>query len=483
MYNRGHQGILKHFDFIVLDMICLHLAFLVAFWIRHGIELPYTEQTYSRMSVFLTIANFAVIVLYATMKNVLKRGIYKEFVITVKHALLLFMSGIVFLFMTRDAGMFSRTVLFLTAFLYIVFTFLVRSGWKRLLCRHLHFWPQRSLVIVTRAEQINEVVDNLRDHNYEGFAISGIAIIDQDWVGRKIDDIPVVADKDSVIAYVKKNWVDEVFLDLTPGDPALEKLLLRFQDMGVVTHTKLLLNFQLAGTKQFVENLGNYTVVTSAINAATPRQLVFKKLMDICGGLVGCLITLILTIILGPLIKLKSPGPIFFSQQRVGKNGKIFKIYKFRSMYMDAEERKAELMAQNKNKDGFMFKLEYDPRIIGCKRREDGSIKKGLGNFIRDWSLDEFPQFFNVLKGDMSLVGTRPPTLDEWQKYDEHHRRRLSTKPGLTGMWQVSGRSQITDFEEVVRLDTKYISEWSLGLDIKILMKTFFAVFTRKGAM
>lgn len=141
-------------------------------------------------------------------------------------------------------------------------------------------------------------------------------------------------------------------------------------------------------------------------------------------------------------------------------------------MYMDAEERKKELMAQNNIKDGMMFKMDDDPRII-----------KGIGNFIRDYSLDEFPQFWNVLKGDMSLVGTRPPTVDEWEKYDLHHRTRLAIKPGLTGLWQVSGRSKITDFEEVVRLDTEYIKKWSIGQDMKILLKTVGVVLGKEGSM
>ena len=176
-------------------------------------------------------------------------------------------------------------------------------------------------------------------------------------------------------------------------------------------------------------------------------------------------------IFLVPAIKIKSPGPAFFSQVRMGKNGRPFKIYKFRSMYMDAEERKKELMKQNNIKDGMMFKMDDDPRII-----------KGVGHFIRKTSLDEFPQFWNILKGDMSLVGTRPPTMDEWEKYELHHRKRLAIKPGLTGMWQVSGRSDITDFEEVVELDTKYIAEWCLKLDIEILVKTVMVVFRGSGA-
>ena len=164
----------------------------------------------------------------------------------------------------------------------------------------------------------------------------------------------------------------------------------------------------------------------------------------------------------------------------MGKNGKRFKMYKFRSMYLNAEERKQELMAQNRVKDGMMFKLEFDPRIIGSRILPDGTFKKGLGNFMREWSLDEFPQFFNVLKGDMSLVGTRPPTVDEWEKYKLHHRTRLAIKPGITGMWQVSGRSSITDFEEVVKLDNYYINHWDIGLDCRILLKTV-RLFSQKG--
>ena len=205
--------------------------------------------------------------------------------------------------------------------------------------------------------------------------------------------------------------------------------------------------------------------------------------MDIVGGLVGCLITGILFIFVAPAIYIASPGPIFFAQERVGKNGKRFKMYKFRSMYMDAEARRAELMKDNKLGDEKMFKLDFDPRVIGNKILPDGTHKTGIGNFIRRTSIDEFPQFFNVLKGDMSIIGTRPPLSSEMNFYELHHRARLAIKPGITGMWQVSGRSDITDFEEVVRLDKEYITNWNIGLDIKILFKTILVVFREDGAM
>ena len=179
--------------------------------------------------------------------------------------------------------------------------------------------------------------------------------------------------------------------------------------------------------------------------------------------------TLIATLIFGPIIYFQSPGPVFFTQERVGRNGRRFKIIKFRSMYADAEERKTELLAQNEMQ-GLMFKMEDDPRVTP------------IGRFLRRTSIDELPQFFNILRGDMSLVGTRPPTVDEYEKYDSVHKSRLATKPGLTGLWQVSGRSQITDFDEVVRLDNEYIRNWSLWLDLKILWKTVAVVLRRKGA-
>ena len=266
---------------------------------------------------------------------------------------------------------------------------------------------------------------------------------------------------------------------LPDGKEIPQKVFDAFTEMGITIHVKIADVNEMQGKNQTVERMGNYTVITTCINMASAGELVLKRIMDICGGLAGCILTGIIFLFVAPAIYIKSPGPIFFSQYRVGKNGRKFKIYKFRSMYMDAEERKKELMKQNRVNDGLMFKMENDPRVIGSEKGPG----KGIGNFIRKTSLDEFPQFFNVLKGDMSLVGTRPPTVDEWEKYELHHRARLAIKPGLTGMWQVSGRSDITDFEEVVKLDTKYISEWSFMLDIRILFKTVLIVLGQKGSM
>ena len=159
----------------------------------------------------------------------------------------------------------------------------------------------------------------------------------------------------------------------------------------------------------------------------------------------------------------------------------MFQMYKFRSMYMDAEERKAELMKENRVQDSMMFKLDFDPRIIGSKKLPDGTIKKGVGNFIRDWSLDEFPQFLNVLKGDMSLVGPRPALPDEVARYGSLYSTRLLVKPGITGPWQVSGRSDLSQ-EQSEYLDVSYIENWSIAGDLAILAKTVLVVFRGTGS-
>ena len=230
--------------------------------------------------------------------------------------------------------------------------------------------------------------------------------------------------------------------------------------MGITVHIYMENTYDTLPNR-CISNVFGYNVLTSTISPISFRQSLFKRLFDLVGGMVGFLAAILIGIVIGPIIFIKSPGPILFSQIRIGKRGRPFRIYKFRSMYTDAEERKKELMEKNKIQDGLMFKIEDDPRII-----------KGIGHFIRKTSLDEFPQFWNVLKGDMSLVGTRPPTIDEYQKYSPHHKRRLNMRPGITGLWQISGRSSITDFEDVVRLDTEYIENWSLDLDIKIILKT-----------
>lgn len=483
MYKKSVQGWLKHLDFMILDVVCLWISFTLAFNMRHGSLDVLANSLYRDMMWSLALMDIVVIFFFDSLKNVLKRGFYQEFVMTVKQTCLITLCSVFYLFTFKEAENYSRLVLGYTAALYLLISYVLRCLWKNCLRKYFGGAEKRSLLIVTVSDIVDTVIDNIKNKNYGDYFVTGVCILDKKAKGRVIDGVTVVADEDDLVEYVCREWVDEVFINIPESEPYPAELLDKFIEMGVVVHMKLAKSQNLLGKKQFVEHLGTYTVLTTSINSVSRRQIILKRMMDIAGGLAGCIITGILCIFVGPAIYIQSPGPIFFKQTRVGKNGKMFQMYKFRSMYMDAEERKAELMKENRVQDGMMFKLDFDPRIIGSKKLPDGTIKKGVGNFIRDWSLDEFPQFLNVLKGDMSLVGTRPPTVDEWDKYELHHRARLATKPGLTGMWQVSGRSNITDFEEVVKLDKQYISEWTMGLDIKILFKTVQVVFKKEGSM
>jgi lipopolysaccharide/colanic/teichoic acid biosynthesis glycosyltransferase len=198
-------------------------------------------------------------------------------------------------------------------------------------------------------------------------------------------------------------------------------------------------------------------------------QLFFKRVFDIIGAAFGLCITAVVAPFLFALTKLEDGGDLFYSGLRVGLNGELFKIWKFRSMQVGADDMKHDLKCDN-CMEGAIFKLKDDPRVTK------------VGRFIRKTSIDEFPQFWNVLKGEMSLVGTRPPTPDELAEYKDWHRRRIAIKPGITGLWQVSGRSSISDFDDIVKLDLEYISKWNLWLDFKIILKTVFVVFTGKGS-
>lgn len=483
MYRKDSTEWLKHLDFIIWDMVSLQLAFVLAYAVSgHGFN-PYAQALYRNIAVFMEMADLVVIFSLGTLKNVLKIGNYKEFIITLKHGVALGATTVFFLFALQEGQHFSRLALVLTFAIYIVLTYLVRELWKWILKRKMAEGDDRSLMLVVTEDIARSVVEDIKKNNYARYKIAGLVVIDRDLTGRSIANVPVIANKDTAAEYICREWIDEVLIVISGVIPYPKELIEQFTETGVTIHLNLTKISNIPGKKQFVEKIGDYTVLTTSINYASAGELMIKRLMDITGGLVGCLITGILCIFVAPAIYIASPGPIFFAQERVGKNGKKFKMYKFRSMYLDAEERKAELMKDNKLGDEKMFKLDFDPRVIGNKILSDGTHKTGIGNLIRRTSIDEFPQFFNVLKGDMSIVGTRPPLIEETNFYELHHRARLAIKPGITGMWQVSGRSDITDFDEVVRLDKEYIANWNIGLDIKILLKTVMVVLRKDGSM
>ena len=473
MYKKEKKGWLKHFDFMVLDLIVFQLCYIASYWILRGISNPYAIVLYRYQGIVYLICQLIVVLFSESYKNVLRRSAGAELVSTFRYIVSVELLNLVYLFSVHQIYMISRLLTGLTAVLFFIVSFIVRQiNKKRVLDTRRDRKGQRSLMVITSSHLMEEVISNLSDNSFHDYFISGIILMDQASSDvKEMNGIPVLGRGENILFYIGRNWVDEVFLYQPDNLPYPIDMVDSLLNMGITVHYCLsALNESRWGTQE-VEKIGNYKVLTNSLRIVSIRELAFKRVVDILGGIVGCILTGIIFIFIAPIIYIQSPGPIFFTQKRIGKNGKQFRMYKFRSMYMDAEVQ-----------DGMMFKMDDDPRIIGSEKKDKKGRPRGIGNFIRRTSLDEFPQFWNVLKGEMSLVGTRPPTLDEWEKYDLHHRVRMSIKPGITGLWQISGRSDITDFEEVVRLDREYIQNWSPELDFQILIKTVSVVLKHEGA-
>ena len=481
MYKINRNSWFKHADFLVLDIIVLQISFILACFIRNGVYNPYENYLYREMGIILVFVDIISLFFLDTLKDVLKRSRNKELLHTFNNTISVGLVSIAYLFITKEADSFSRLIVIYTGIIYFIVSFLSRIIMKNYIRNKMPVTKKRSMLVISSLDSVNDIVTKLKSAVDENINIAGIVLTEDGPL--EICGVPIVSSLENVADYVSHHWIDEVFINISSDTELPENVITQLEQTGVVLHFNILDNINKTGRKQIIENIGDSTVVTTTMNYFTPQQAFIKRLIDVFGSLVGCLITIILTIIVGPMIYISSPGPIFFKQTRIGKNGKEFNMYKFRSMYLDAEERKEELLERNRVSGDFMFKMEFDPRIIGNKIRPDGTVRKGLGHFLRETSIDEFPQFWNVLKGDMSIVGTRPPTLDEWDRYKIHHRARMTIKPGITGLWQTSGRSKITDFERVVKLDTEYINDWSVIFDVEIICKTIFAVVKRYGSM
>jgi exopolysaccharide biosynthesis polyprenyl glycosylphosphotransferase len=342
--------------------------------------------------------------------------------------------------------------------------------------------PGASFVgVVTNSSRAERVIRALRRDWAR--RIVGICLVDGGNPSdiENLGDIAFLATPETLLERIQREAIDEVFVEIEENErPIIMPVIRDMIRMGIRVHINLPEvqelereaaimrpeEYQPAYTKEVKYGIDDRP--TLILDRPRKRMIasIMKRALDIIGSIIGLAIFGIIFLILGPIIKLDSPGPVIFAQTRIGKNGRKFRMYKFRSMYQDAEKRKQELLSQNEM-NGLMFKMENDPRVTK------------VGRFIRKTSLDEFPQFWNVFKGDMSLVGTRPPTVGEFNQYNSYHKRRLGMKPGMTGLWQVSGRSDIKDFDEVVRLDCQYIDNWSVGGDIKIIAKTVLQAFKK----
>lgn len=472
----------------IINLISLFASHAVAYLI-FGLIIPkiqdYERNDKVEYTIVLLLSAIIVFLYFSVEINFSVRNREFELISTLKNCFLTYGLFGVMLILTKNPIIDSR-YLFLSSFaFYIAFSLLGRYVFKHYMIKKIAKSKFATRVgVISTYGRACEFIPKLKE-NWTNNVIA-VALIDTDFNengfvlknGKSIfdiDGVPVVANVDSIIGWIRTASLDEAYINVESMDmlPEYNEIIEELEDMGITVNVNIP-SLEKIVTESKYNNLNcviesDYPMAQFAPTIISPGKLSLKRFVDIIGGIVGTVLSFPIILIVAIPLKIESPGPLIFKQQRVGKNGRIFNIYKLRSMYQDAEERKKALMEQNKM-DGHMFKMDNDPRITK------------VGKFIRKTSIDELPQFWNVLKGDMSLVGTRPPTVDEFEKYESHHKRRLSMKPGITGKWQVSGRSDIQDFEEVVKLDCEYIDEWSPFLDIQILFKTVGVVLTHKGA-
>lgn len=471
MYRKQKKSWVKHLDFLILDLLSLEVTFYLSCLIRLGNlhNEPRMSEYYTRLLIVLFLVDFCVVFLMEAYTGILRRNRLQELKAVIMHCSTVFAGVTVYVWGTKQSEIYSRQVILVFWAMSIVVVYFTRCLWKIYIRQRMIRGKKFSkMLVVTEERYAEQCVSDFQRNRYKEFEVIGVVIVDADRTGEEICGVPVVTSADGFLEYVRVNVVDEVFINGNTRESS-EALANELIELGLTVHFNLVRESRLMPNK-LVEHYGKYLVLTTSMKIATNRQVILKRTMDIVGSLIGLLLTGIAWLIFAPIIKIQSPGPVFYAQTRIGRNGRRFTFYKFRTMVVGADNMKKDLMDKNEM-EGLMFKMEEDPRIFG------------VGKFMRKFSIDELPQFWNVLKGDMSLVGTRPPTEDEFEQYELHHRARLGIRPGLTGMWQVSGRSDIKDFEEIVALDTQYISNWSLGMDLRILLRTVGVVLTGKGSI
>ncbi len=456
-------------------VLAVPLALQLCIWLRyHSIFADGSDMAFLS---FVACISFLVSFFVTNSRRDVSRYSARRMIISrILASVILFASFTILIVSAKSVWSAYRLYLGTIALLFGLFSLLLRLLVHRWLIKNYRKTRSALLTGIVTTPARAEAVTHALGYHWSRRLV-GIALLteSEETLPDAVCGVAVKADRHNFMDWLRKESLDEIFVDL-PYDngAALLPLLEQMQSMGIVVHLNINFCDQIEDDRALhlrphLMTVGGKPMLTFAAAEHNQFALIVKRIFDFLVGLVGTVLSLPIILLVAIPLLIESPGPLIFKQKRVGKNGRVFHIYKLRSMYKDAEARKAALMEQNQM-SGHMFKMKDDPRITK------------VGKFIRRTSIDELPQFWNILRGDMSFVGTRPPTVAEYEQYDNHHKRRLSLMPGLTGLWQVSGRSDITDFEDVVKLDCTYIDNWSLWLDCKIILKTIPAVFGNRGA-
>jgi len=458
---------------LIADILVTILSFILTYWIRQDLfyekfgALSPLSQYFQLLPGIILVWGFHLF-LFKTYKSYrtipLFRGTLDMFKVVFCSGLLLTL--IIFAFKFHFV---SR--LFIGIFLIINFIALcLHRTMVRLLARYVRKKGinYRNLLIVGTGQRAINLVKKVEKNSHWGLRIEGLIDKDPSLIGKEISGIKVIGTLENIAQNLKERVIDEVIFSVPrKWLDEIEEAIHVCEEIGVTV--RLATDFYPFIGKIDFEELDGIPLLNLSTTPQKTDLLFIKRLLDILISLIALFLLSPILLATAIVIRIDSSGPILFKQKRVGLNGRTFTFYKFRSMVKDAEQIRSRFEHLNEM-SGPIFKIREDPRLTK------------IGKFIRKFSIDELTQLFNVLKGDMSLVGIRPPIPEEVEKYEGWQRRRLSMKPGITCIWQVSGRNKV-DFEQWMKMDLNYIDNWSLKLDFKLLFKTIPAILFTKGAM
>ena len=456
------------------DLGAVLLAFLCAYWFR-GI---FPQESYATLFPFSWYLNLLLAVVPIWSITLYLTGLYRDWrgqgrwkeTWGIFKAVLISSLFLGFILFALKYQFVSRIFILLFALFDFFFVIAARTSIRTIiLFSNRKIERFRMILIVGTEERALSLAQNIEKHKDLGLRILGFVSTGDGSPPQKLNGYPVLGSAKDLPQLLEREVVDEVIFAISQEElKKMADLFLSCEERGITA--RLAINFfPHVIAKTHLEELDGLPLLTFTTTPKNELLLLLRRIFDFVGSLILILILSPVFLLITLAIGLDSRGPAIYRQVRCGLNGRRFTFYKFRSMVQGAETRKGDLLAHNLM-DGPVFKMKNDPRVTR------------VGRFLRKTSLDELPQLFNVLRGDMSFVGPRPPIPEEVEKYEGWQRRRLSMKPGITGLWQVSGRNQI-DFQQWMKLDLEYIDNWSMWLDFKILIKTILVVLLGKGAM
>ncbi|MBF0485066.1 MAG: sugar transferase [Candidatus Omnitrophica bacterium] len=454
---------------ILVDLVIVYWSFLLAYAWRLTSDVYYPLSAYSWPFLYLVII-WAACLFYLGMYESFRLKRIRDIL------LIIYQTFTIGFFLFTAVCYLARTVHVARALTLVTFglaAIFIAAEKIILIYIFRHFRRKgvnyHNVLIVGTGARAQRLIDSFDENRELGLKVLGILDMEKEKIGQTVHGHRVLGTLNDLPRITKEFIIDQVFF-VVPRDwlGQIELAILYLEKLGISSHVAID-HFNVVFARARQSEYFNIPFLTLETTPDDLFQLLIKRLMDIFLSTVALIVLSPIMAITAILVKMTSEGPVFFTQKRVSVNGRIFNLFKFRTMVKDAESRLAQLKNLNEMK-GPVFKIDKDPRITP------------IGDFLRKASIDELPQLWNVLKGDMSLVGPRPPIPSEVSQYNDWHRRRLSMRPGITCLWQVGGRNRITDFDEWAKLDLEYIDHWSLWLDVKILLKTIPVVLLRVGA-